>query len=317
MNYDRSDAKAYARQNMKGIWAAALIPFTEDLRIDEDGFRQNIKHWTEDLGIEGLFIAGKQGEFFSMTLEERKRSFELAVEATHGRGQTIMSCSDQNMDVVLELAHHAEDVGADYIVVHAPALHFSTAQDETLLGYYRSISDNVDIGIALWSHPDSGYLMSPDLCNRLADLENVVAIKYSVPRPMYSELSALASDRIHVSTASEDEWLDNIIELDWTLYLCSSPPFLLQTANDRRMHEYTQAAFEGRIADARRISASLNPVRAALKGTRPPEKPHAHQKYWQELLGQVGGRVRAPLLELTDGEKRVTREALEQCGIRV
>tara|TARA_B100001079_G_scaffold153523_1_gene131621 strand:- start:2183 stop:3136 length:954 start_codon:yes stop_codon:yes gene_type:complete len=317
MNYDRSDAKAYARQNMKGIWAAALIPFTEDLRIDEDGFRQNVKHWTEDLGIEGLFIAGKQGEFFSMTLEERKRSFELAVEATHGRGQTIMSCSDQNMDVVLELAHHAEDVGADYIVVHAPALHFSTAQDETLLGYYRSISDNVDIGIALWSHPDSGYLMSPNLCNRLADLENVVAIKYSVPRPMYSELSALASDRIHVSTASEDEWLDNIIELDWTLYLCSSPPFLLQTANDRRMHEYTQAAFEGRIADARRISASLNPVRAALKGTRPPEKPHAHQKYWQELLGQVGGRVRAPLLELTDGEKRVTREAFEQCGIRV
>lgn len=317
MNYDRSDAKAYARQNMKGIWAAALIPFTEDLRIDEDGFRQNVKHWTEDLGIEGLFIAGKQGEFFSMTLEERKRSFELAVEATHERGQTIMSCSDQNMDVVLELAHHAEDIGADYIVVHAPALHFSTAQDETLLGYYRSISDNVDIGIALWSHPDSGYLMSPDLCNRLADLENVVAIKYSVPRPMYSELSALASDRIHVSTASEDEWLDNIIELDWTLYLCSSPPFLLQTANDRRMHEYTQAAFEGRIADARRISASLNPVRAALKGTRPPEKPHAHQKYWQELLGQVGGRVRAPLLELTDGEKRVTREAFEQCGIRV
>ncbi|MDP7551230.1 MAG: dihydrodipicolinate synthase family protein [Acidimicrobiales bacterium] len=317
MNYTRSNAKAYARQNMKGIWAAALMPFTEDLRIDEDGFHQNVLHWTEDLGIEGLFISGKQGEFFSMTVSERKRSFELAVEATRGRGQTIMSCSDQNLDVVMELAHHAEDVGADYIVVHAPALHFTTAQDDTLMGYYRSISENVDIGIALWSHPDSGYLMSPELCNRLADLENVVAIKYSVPRPMYSELSSMASDRIHVSTASEDEWLDNIIELDWRLYLCSSPPFLLQTTNDRRMHEYTQAAFEGRVEDARRISASLDPVRAALKGTRPPEKPHAHQKYWQELLGQIGGRVRAPLLELTDNEKRITREAFEQCGLRV
>ncbi|MBL6925961.1 MAG: dihydrodipicolinate synthase family protein [Acidimicrobiia bacterium] len=317
MNYTRSDAKAYARQNMSGIWAAALMPFTEDLRIDEDGFGRNVRHWIDDLGIEGLFISGKQGEFFSMTLDERKRSFELAVEATRGRGQTIMSCSDQNLDVVMELAHHAEDIGADYIVVHAPALHFTTAQDETLMGYYRSISDNVDIGIALWSHPDSGYLMSPELCNRLADLENVVAIKYSVPRPMYSELSALASDRIQVSTASEDEWLDNVIELDWSLYLCSSPPFLLQTANDRRMHEYTQAAFEGRIDDARRISVSLDPVREALKGTRPPEKPHAHQKYWQELLGQVGGRVRAPLLELTDDEKRVTREAFEQCGLEL
>ena len=240
-----SDAKARAKATMTGIWAAALMPFTDDLRIDQEGFRENVRHWTHDLGIEGLFISGKQGEFFSMTVDERKRTFELAVEATGDRGQTIMSCSDQNMDVVIDLARYAEQVGADYIVVHAPALHFSKAQDETLLGYYRTISESVDIGIALWSHPDSGYLMSPQLCNRLANLDNVVAIKYSVPRPLYTELTELAADRIQVSTASEEEWLDNIIELDWTLYLCSSPPFLLQTANDRRMFDYTQAAFAG------------------------------------------------------------------------
>ncbi|MGB0499687.1 MAG: dihydrodipicolinate synthase family protein [Acidimicrobiales bacterium] len=300
---------------MTGIWAAALMPFDDQLRIDEDGFTENVRHWTEDLGIKGLFISGKQGEFFSMSVDERKRTFELAVEACGGDAQTIMSCSDQNLDVVLDLARHAESCGADYIVVHAPALHFTKAQDETLMGYYRTISEAVDIGIALWSHPDSGYLMSPQLCNRLADLENVVAIKYSVPREMYAELSGLASDRIHVSTASETEWLDNIIELDWKLYLCSSPPFLIQTAADRRMHDYTEAAFAGRHDEARAISASLDPVREALMGTRPAEKPHAHQKYWQELLGQVGGRVRAPLLELTDDEKAVTREAFEACGL--
>ena len=300
---------------MTGIWAAALMPFDDQLRIDEDGFTENVRHWTEDLGIKGLFISGKQGEFFSMTVDERKRTFELAVEACGSDAQTIMSCSDQNLDVVLDLARHAESCGADYIVVHAPALHFTKAQDETLMGYYRTISEAVDIGIALWSHPDSGYLMSPQLCNRLADLENVIAIKYSVPREMYAELSALASDRIQVSTASETEWLDNIIELNWKLYLCSSPPFLIQTATDRRMHDYTEAAFAGRHDEARAISASLDPIREALMGTRPAEKPHAHQKYWQELLGQIGGRVRAPLLELTDEEKAVTREAFEACGL--
>ena len=317
MKYGRGEAKAYAKANMTGVWAAALTPFDDDGRIDEDGFRENIRHWTRDLGIEGLFIAGKQGEFYAMTVEERKRTFELAVEATGDGGQTIMSCSDQNMDIVIDLARHAEAVGADYIVVHAPLLHFTKAQDETLYRYYRTISQSVDIGIALWSHPDSGYLMSPELCNRLADIDSVVAIKYSVPRPMYVELTELASDRIQVSTASEEEWLDNIIELGWQLYLCSSPPFLLQSAGDRRMHDYTQAAFEGRADEARAISRSLDPVRAALKETRPPEKPHAHQKYWQELLGQVGGRVRAPMLELTDAERAATREAFEQCGLRV
>ena len=315
MQYTRDRAKEHARTTMTGIWAAALMPFDDQLRIDEDGFTENVRHWTEDLGIKGLFISGKQGEFFSMTVDERKRTFELAVEACGSDAQTIMSCSDQNLDVVLDLARHAESCGADYIVVHAPALHFTKAQDETLMGYYRTISEAVDIGIALWSHPDSGYLMSPQLCNRLADLENVIAIKYSVPREMYAELSALASDRIQVSTASETEWLDNIIELNWKLYLCSSPPFLIQTATDRRMHDYTEAAFAGRHDEARAISASLDPIREALMGTRPAEKPHAHQKYWQELLGQIGGRVRAPLLELTDDEKAVTREAFEACGL--
>ena len=317
MKYSRRNAKAYARANLKGIWAAALTPFTDDLRLDEDGFLENVRHWTEDLGIAGLFVSGKQGEFFSMSPHERERTLELAVEAVAAGAQTMMSCSDQNLDVVIDLARHAQQAGADYIVVHAPMLHFAQERDETVYRYYETISRQVDIGMALWSHPDSGYVMSPQLCNRLADLDNVVAIKYSVPRPMYAELTALASDRIQVSTASEDEWLDNIIELDWRLYLCSSPPYLLQTARDRRMHDYTQAAFAGDAAGARRISESLNPVRAALRRTRPPEKLHAHQKYWQELLGQVGGRVREPLLELTHEEKAATRVAFDHSGLRV
>ena len=317
MKYARKDAKAYARQNMKGIWAAALMPFTPTLSVDEDGFRANMHHWIEGLGIDGFFIAGKQGEFFSMSLEERKRNFELAVDAADGRAATIMSCSDQSMDVVIDLARHAQKVGADYIVVHAPVLHFFKEQEETVYEYYRTIAEKVDIGIALWSHPDSGYLLSPELCNRLADIENVVAIKYSVPRPMYAALTRLAGDRILVSTASEEEWLDNILELGWQLYLCSSPPYLLQTANDRRMRDYTDLAFAGKADEARALSASLQPVRDALRGTRPAEKPHSHQKYWQELLGQVGGRVRPPMLELTEAEKSATRAAFEACGLKL
>jgi 4-hydroxy-tetrahydrodipicolinate synthase len=317
MKYTKKDAKAYARRNMKGIWAAALTPFAVDLSLDEDGFRRNIAHWTGELGIDGVFIAGKQAEFFAMSIDERKRMFEIGVQACEGGAATIMSCSDQNMDVVIELARHAQQVGADYIVIHAPVLHFFEQHDQTILNYYRTIAAKVDIGIALWSHPDSGYLLSPQLCNRLADIENVVAIKYSVERPMYQELTRLAGDRILVSTASETEWLDNIIELDWQLYLCSSPPYLLQTAADRRMRQYTDLAFAGRHQEARAVRDSLDPVRAALRSTRPAEKPHAHQKYWQELLGQIGGAVRLPCLELTDEERLQTRRAFETCGLRV
>ena len=316
VNYRRDDAKAYARAHMTGIWAAALQPFKPDLSIDEAGMRANMRHWVDDLGIDGLFIGGKQGEYASMTVDERKRVFEIAVDATQGTGAgTIMSCSDQNMETVIALARHAQAVGADYIVVHAPVLHFVSDHDEVLYRYYRTISEAVDIGIALWSHPDSGYLMSPELCTRIADLPNIVAIKYSVPREMYAELTRLAGDRLLVSTASEDAWLDNTLELDWRLYLSSSPPYLLQTAADRRMRDYTDLAFAGEADEARRLRDSLEPVRLALKATRPGAKPHAHQKFWLELLGQIGGPVRPPMLELSEVEKAATRQAFECCGL--
>jgi 4-hydroxy-tetrahydrodipicolinate synthase len=319
MKYRKRDAKDYARAHMKGIWAAALTPFAPDLSVDEQGFRRNLRHWADDLAIDGVFVAGKQGEFFSMSVPERKRAFEIAVEeAQRSKGfGTILSCSDQNIDTVIGLARHAQAIGADAIVVHAPVLHFLHAQDETLHQYYKTISEQVDIGIALWSHPDSGYLMSPELVARIADIPNVVAIKYSVPREMYARLTRLAGDRILVSTASEEEWLDNIVELNWQLYLCSTPPYLLQTRADRRMREYTDLAFRGEHALARAVRDSLNPVRQAIKRTRPAEKPQAHSKFWQDLLGQAGGPVRRPMLPLTDAEKEATRQAFAACGLKL
>ena len=153
MKYRKRDAKEYARTHMKGIWAAALMPFAPDLSIDEAGFRRNLRHWVGDLGIDGVFVAGKQSEFFSQTIAERKRTFEITVDEIGKRAGTIMSCSDQNMDVVIDLAKHAQAVGADYIVVHAPVLHFLQTQHETLYEYYRAISEKVDIGIATLEPP--------------------------------------------------------------------------------------------------------------------------------------------------------------------
>jgi 4-hydroxy-tetrahydrodipicolinate synthase len=320
MKYTKQEAKAYARANFKGVWAAVLTPFDDELRVDEAGFRANIHHWFDTLKIAGLFVAGKQAEFFSMSIQERKRQMFIAVEMARvaaSKPGIITSCSDVNLDVVLDLATYSQSIGADYIVVHSPVLHFGANTDETIYEYYRYLSEQLDIGIALWNHPDCGYIMSPELCNRIADLPNIVAIKYSVPREMYALLTRLAGDRILVSNPDEHDWLDNIIELGWQLYLCSNPPYLLQTAVDQRMNEYTALAFAGKFDEARKVSASLAPARQALKTSRPHGKPQAHAKYWQELLGQAGGPVRRPLLQMTDADRVATKKAFDASGLKV
>jgi len=319
MKSTKSNAKSRAKAELRGIWAATLTPFRPDLSIDEEGWRRNLRHWYAALGIRGLFVNGKQGEFGSMTMAERKRTAEIAAQEAKPFGAGVMvSCSDQSLDTVIELAKHAQSIGAGTIVVHTPLLYFGAHTDDTVHEYYRHIAEQVDIGVVLWNQPpDCGYMLSPELCARMAEIENVVAIKYSVPRETYARLTRLAGERLIVSTSNEEEWLENILELGWQVYLCSTPPNLLQTTVDRRMYEYTELAFKGDAAKARAVSASLDTVRRALKSTRPPGKAAAHQKYWQELLGQAGGPVRRPLLGLTEAEKQATRAAFEGCGLKL
>ena len=325
MKYKKNDAKAYAKQHLKGIWAANLTPFDEALNFDEKAYRTNLLHWLNDLHLGGIFIAGKQAEFFSMSIAERKKMMEISVEVAKdlgdrkgvGHAGIITSCSDTNLDVVLDLARYSEHIGADYVIVHSPVLHFGANTDETIYEYYRYLSEQLEIGIAMWNHPDCGYVMSPELCAKIAKLPNIVAIKYSTERDLYKKLTELSGSDIQISNPDEDDWLRNIEELHWSLYLCSTPPFLLQSKVDQRMNEYTKLAFKGDFAAAKKVNASLDPVRQAFKASKPKGKPQAHAKYWQELLGQHGGKVRRPLLQLTQAEKEVIQSAFKQSGLKI
>ena len=181
MKYKKSEAKEYARENFVGVWAASLTPFDDQLKLDEKALRENLSHWVNELNLGGLFIAGKQAEFFSMSIAERKRLMDLSVEVAHEAGNRggighcgiVTSCSDTNLDVVLDLAKHSQNIGADYVIVHSPVLHFGADTDETIYEYYRYLSEKIDIGLAMWNHPDCGYVMSPELCARIAELPNV------------------------------------------------------------------------------------------------------------------------------------------------
>ena len=68
------------RQEDEGIWAAALRPSSRRPASEREGVRANLRHWADDLRIDGVFVVGKNVWNTSPPLEERKRYFELAVE---------------------------------------------------------------------------------------------------------------------------------------------------------------------------------------------------------------------------------------------
>ena len=50
---------------------------------------------------------------------------------------------------------------------------------------------------------------------------------------------------------------------------------------------------------------------------KPAGEPTAFGKFWWELLGQRGDRVRAPMLELSEAEKELISNGFEECQLKL
>ena len=79
------------------------------------------------------------------------------------------------------------------------------------------------------------------------------------------------------------------------------------------------AALAGLVPEQLPEAPIRNRLRDSIlaKARKPAGKPQAHSKAWQELLGQVGGPVRRPLLALTEAERAVVADQFARSGLRL
>ena len=319
MDYSKKEAKAYARKHMNGFWSAIPYPFRQDQELDETGLVSDLNYCIERLSISGFYMGGIINEFWSLTVEERKRAQEILIPEAKGRVRTITMTGHTSIKTTIDLTRHAEQVGADFVAIINP--YYGARTPETIFEYYRAIAEEVDIGIMILNSPTSGYVMTPQLVARLAEIDNICAIKNDSGSEHTSEIRRIVGDEIVVQDPNEDNWLINRC-FHRQQVIMSPSPHLLQWHNHLPILDYTKAADAGDLERARTISAKLTPLRAIARkwiwspwATGTP--PMARLKYWQWLLGMAGGHVRAPLLEMSDTEKAELRSELAIAGVPV
>ncbi len=313
MKYQKSEAKQYAKQNVRGTWGASLTPYTRDYKIDEQGYKHNMRHCIDNLQISGMFVNGLMGEAFHQTIAERKRVFKIAVEEAKGDMIIMPYTSDPVLENVLEMTKYAEEIGADFAIIINPKFYFGAMTEEGVYQYYKYIADRVNIGIFLFNQMEHGYLMSPQLISRIAGIQNIVGVKDIAPGPDITQARILCGDKIVVSEAHEDNWLINLTTKGQEALVATPEPYIYQSKKLKLMNEYTALAVKGDIAKAWQAYKRLEPIRRALRSVMLPGKVQATYKYWSQSLGMVGGdgRVRMPQMELTEAEKRAIKTAVE------
>lgn len=319
MNYQKSEAKDAARAQFRGVWAAIATPFTPDGALDEAGLRRNMRHFTDGLGVAGIFCAGTMGEFWALTKEERKRVVEIVVEEARGKCKVIAHTGHHSPDETVDLTRHAQEVGADFAVLINP--YYPVAGEQAIYEWFKTVAARCDIGIWMFDTPFSGLSLSAQLTARIAEFENICGIKVSRPLPHYAEVKKLCGDKIVLSHPSETEYLTLMRDYGMRVHMSSAAPFLMQTPSWRLLHEYSELGLAGRFDEAAKLRNALEPTREVHeRWMREPWLKHqlipiAYLKAWTEMMGLAGGPVRAPLLQITDEERARLRADLEGCGL--
>lgn len=293
------------------IWSAIHNPFTVDGKIDLDGVRGNVEKYI-GLGIDGVFCNGFMGEGWSLSIEERKLIAKTLVDTAKGRLKVCAVATVASEKDTLDLGLFAKDNGVDYTALITPC---TLQSKEALISHFTNLFEKIDMPFVVFNAiTPEGSVLTPDVFAVLCECENVKILKTTASDEVNNSLRAVARPDVKVSDPTEEKFFTNMTEHGQNILFADPEPYLYQKPDFRPIEEYTRLAEQGKIAEARAIFDSLEPLRTVYnkwiigpfyKGTM----TNAYLKKWSEVVGLAGGCVRRPLLPLTaDEEKQMEKD---------
>jgi len=164
--------------DLAGINLAMQTPFKVDGTIDFQEWERLIDAYI-DAGVHGLVLGSGTGQHPYLTEKECNQLFEIGIKQINGRCNVICQTSALNMDEVIRRSQHAQNNGADALMILPPYLE-GPVDDDGILEFYRTIDAEIDIDIVGYNIPQAtGLSVSADLFRRLGDLEHFNYIKDS------------------------------------------------------------------------------------------------------------------------------------------
>lgn len=286
---------------------AIVTPFDAEGRIDEAAFRRNIDLCV-GYGVTGLLVGGCTGEFWAQTTAERKRTTELCVDAARGRVPVIAGTGAITTGEVIDLTRHAKEAGCAGAMILPPF--FVRPSPADIVAHYQAISDAVPLPIMLYNIPMCAVNdLTPELVSKLADIENVVAIKESSGNfTQFHKTLLLAGDRIRVFAGMSPFIGAAALMLGADGYIDTQANYWGPEAV-----EFYHAAHAGDLKRSRELQTKARALHELMLGNG--RNLYCSIKAAMNVLGLPGGYPRLPLRPLNDDHMRELRDGLAKLGL--
>lgn len=280
----------FSRDSMRlgGILTAMVTPFDSEGAFDEDATVRLIHHLLEN-GSDGLVLAGTTGEGATLTDEEKVRLWELGV-AESGEAPIIAGTGTYDTRHSVELTERAHEVGVDAMLVVTP--YYVRPNRRGIKAHYEAVAAATDRPIVAYNIPTrTGTDMSNDVLAELAEIDNVAAVKQA----RYEDLAPIEGMDL---LAGNDDVLAKVMDMGGTGGILVSSQLVgseMRRIVDEpeRRHEIEDGLRD--LYKAMNVTVNPIPVKTAMN-----------------MIGMEVGPLRLPMVDASDEERAVIREALER-----
>ena len=298
-----------------GVIPAVLLPFAEDLSIDESAFR---KHLTDVAGVEGLTaitVNAHSTEVASCSFEEQRRVLDIAQDEVGDRLPIVNGVwADGGLEAA-RIARMADQGGASALLVFPPAP-FTLGQSPAMaVEHFKRIADATSLPLIVFQYPlatGQGYPRDT-LLAMIEAVPTIRAIKDWAGNVQQHEMQIrlLQSLKRPVNVlTTHSAWLLSSLVLGCNGLLSGSGSVIpdLQAALYR-------AVQRNDLAGARRLNDRIYPL-ACVFYAEPWADMHNRMKEALVLLGRLPRAVvRPPLVKLGRAEIERIRAALVEAGL--
>jgi 4-hydroxy-tetrahydrodipicolinate synthase len=299
----------------QGVIPAVLLPFHEDLSIDEASFRSHLRDVSSVRGLSAITINAHSTEVASCTEDEQRRVMEIAAEEVGGTHPIIHGVWADGSLQAARIAGRAEAGGASALLVFPPGPFTLGQSAEMALAHFRTIADATDLPLIVFQYPvatGQGY-PAATLQRLFDDVPTIRAIKDWTPQVAQheSQIRALQGRARPINVLSTNSaWLLSSLVLGCNGLLSGSGSVIADL--QARLYRAVKA---DDLKEARLLNDRIYPLARAFYAD-PFIDMHNRMKEALVLLGKLPRAVvRPPLVKISDAEIARIREALMEAGL--
>ncbi len=287
----------------KGSAVAIVTPFKNN-KIDEKALVGLIE-WHISEGTNVIVPCGTTGEASTLDYDEHYRVIEITVKTVNKRVPVVAGTGANSTDETLTMTKKAKALGADGVLLVTP--YYNKPSQEGLYIHYEKVAKTVDIPVVLYNVPSrTGVNMLPKTVARLAEIENIVAIKEATgSMKQVSEVIRLCGDSITVISGDDFTTL--------TLMALGGKGVISVAANvaPKDVSDMCRLWDEGKIEEARKLHFKLEPVNESMFIETNP----VPAKTALGMMGKIQEEFRLPLCAMSSENKEKLKKTLINQGL--